>query len=73
ILEEGRRAGRFQPVTPILLQGAIIAPLLFFFATAPLRRKIERAGVASISAVSRDMVVAHIQQLTLAQLEGKIV
>ena len=73
ILEEGRRAGRFQPVTPILLQGAIIAPLLFFFATAPLRRKIERAGVAGISAVSRDMVVAHIQQLTLAQLEGKIV
>jgi len=73
ILDEGLRSGRFQPVTPVLLQGAIIAPLMFFFATAPLRRKIERAGVAGISAVSRDMVVTHIQQLTLAQLEGKIV
>jgi TetR/AcrR family transcriptional regulator len=73
ILEEGRRSGRFRPVAPMLLQGGIIAPLLFFFATAPLRRKIERAGVAGLSAVSRDMVVAHIQQLTLAQLEGKIV
>jgi AcrR family transcriptional regulator len=72
IIEEGVRAGRFHPAPPLLVQAGIVAPLMFFLATAPLRQKIARAGVAGISAVSRDMVVAHIQRITLAQLEGKI-
>jgi TetR/AcrR family transcriptional regulator len=72
IIEEGVRAGRFQPAPPLLVQAGIIAPLMFFLATAPLRRKIARAGVGGISGISRDLVVAHIQRLTLAQLEGKI-
>ncbi len=72
IIAEGVRAGRFQPTHPLLVQGGIIAPLMFFLATAPLRRKIARAGVQGVSSVSIDMVVAHIQRLTLAQLEGKI-
>ena len=72
IIAEGVRAGRFQPAHPLLVQGGIIAPLMFFLATAPLRRKIARAGVEGITAISTDMVVAHIQRLTLAQLEGKI-
>jgi AcrR family transcriptional regulator len=72
IIADGVRAGRFQPAHPLLVQGGIIAPLMFFLATAPLRRKIARAGVAGVSGISRDMVVAHIQRLTLAQLEGKI-
>ena len=72
IIAEGVRLGRFQPAHPLLVQGGIIAPLMFFLATAPLRRKLARAGIAKVSDVSRDMVVAHIQRLTLAQLEGKI-
>jgi TetR/AcrR family transcriptional regulator len=72
IIAEGVRGGRFQPAHPLLVQGGIIAPLMFFLATAPLRRKIARAGVDGIKAISTDMVVAHIQRLTLAQLEGKI-
>ena len=72
IIAEGVRLGRFQPAHPLLVQGGIIAPLMFFLATAPLRRKIARAGVDGIPAISPDMVVAHIQRLTLAQLEGKI-
>jgi TetR/AcrR family transcriptional regulator len=72
IIAEGVRAGRFQPAHPLLVQGGIIAPLMFFLATGPLRDKIARAGVASISGISRDLVVLHIQQLTLAQLEGRI-
>ena len=73
IIAEGVRAGRFQPAHPLLVQGGIIAPLMFFLATAPLRRKIARAGVDGLDAISRDTVVTHIQNLTLAQLEGKIV
>ena len=72
IIAEGVRAGRFQPAHPLLVQGGIIAPLMFFLATAPLRQKIARAGVEGLTAISRDMVVSHIQRLTLAQLEGKI-
>ena len=72
IIGEGVRAGRFQPAHPLLVQGGIIAPLMFFLATGPLRDKIARAGVAPIASISRDMVVLHIQRLTLAQLEGKI-
>lgn len=73
IIAEGVRAGRFQPAHPLLVQASIIAPLMFFLATASLRRKIGRAGVPGVAAISSDMVVAHIQRLTLAQLEGKIV
>jgi TetR/AcrR family transcriptional regulator len=72
IIADGVRAGRFQPAHPLLVQGGIIAPLMFFLATAPLRQKIARAGVDGVPAISRDMVVSHIQRLTLAQLEGKI-
>ena len=72
IIAEGVRAGRFQPAHPLLVQGGIIAPLMFFLATAPLREKIARSGVSPLPLISRDIVVSHIQRLTLAQLEGKI-
>ena len=72
IIEDGKRAGRFVPMNPMVVQAGIIAPLMFFLATAPLRRKLQRSGALRGTAISRDFVVAHIQRLTLAQLEGKI-
>ena len=72
IVAEGRRRGVFQPVNPMVLQGGIIAPLMFFLASARLRRKIERAAPAARLTVSRDDLVAHIQSVALAQLQGKI-
>jgi TetR/AcrR family transcriptional regulator len=72
ILNEGRRAGVFVPMNPLMLQGGIIAPIMFFLATARLRQKMARAGAVPSAAISRDAVVSHIQRLTLAQLEGKI-
>jgi TetR/AcrR family transcriptional regulator len=72
IIDEGLRAGRFVSVPPLIVQGGIIAPLLFFLATSRLRAKVARAGAAEVTAVSRDAVVAHVQRLTLAQLEGKV-
>ena len=56
----------------MLVQAGIIAPLMFFLATARVRQKIERAVDRGGAPISRDMVVAHIQRLALAQLEGKI-
>jgi TetR/AcrR family transcriptional regulator len=72
IIDEGCRAGRFMPLPPLIVQVGIIAPLMFFLATSRLRAKIARAGAADVTAVSRDAVVAHVQRLTLAQLEGKV-
>jgi hypothetical protein len=56
----------------MLIQGSIIAPLMFFLATGVVRRKLERAGARGILQFSRAEVVAHIQKVTLAVLEGRI-
>ncbi len=72
ILDEGVRAGAFRPVNPLILQGGIIAPLMFFFASAGLRRKLDRGGRLGTSAIATGEIVGHIQQLTLAQLEGRL-
>ena len=72
IIDEGRRRGGFQSVNPMVLQAGIIAPLMFFLASARLRHKLERTAAGGQLAVSRDAIVAHIQRLTLAQLEGRI-
>jgi len=72
IMEEGCRAGRFKPAHPMLVQGGIIAPLMFFLATKGVRRKMQRAGATGIADIPQDVIVAHIQRLTLAVLEGRI-
>ena len=72
IIDEGCRAGRFHPVNPMLIQGGIIAPLMFFLATAGVRRKLDRAGARGASKFSREDLVTHIQGVTLAVLEGRI-
>jgi TetR/AcrR family transcriptional regulator len=72
IITEGARAGRFQPLPPFMVQAGIIAPLMVFFATSRMREKIARLTRADVSGVSREAVVAHIQRVTLAQLEGRI-
>src|SRR3982751_2727744 len=71
IIGQGRKQRAFVAIDPMVVQAGIIAPLMFFLATARLRQKIERTG-AKRPSLSRDFVVAHIQRLTLAQLEGKI-
>ena len=72
ILDEGVRRGHFQRVNPMVFQGGVIAPLMFFFATARLRRKLARGGATGAADISTADVIAHIQQLALAQLEGKL-
>ncbi len=72
IIEEGRRAGTFVAVNPLVIQAGIIAPLMFFLATTRLRQKMQRTRTVPDAGLSRDFVVDHIQRLTLAQLEGKL-
>ena len=72
ILNEGVRAKRFGPVHPLLVHAGIVGPVLLFFASAPLRQRLERAGVGIPVQLSRDAVVAHVQRVTLGALEGKM-
>jgi AcrR family transcriptional regulator len=72
IIEEGARTSAFRRVHPLVLQGGIIAPLMFFFATAGVRRRIDRDGTFGAAGMPTGDIVAHIQQLALAQLEGRL-
>ena len=54
-----------------MVQAGIIGPLMLFFATPRLRDKMARLTHADVN-VSREAVVAHVQRVTLAQLEGRI-
>jgi AcrR family transcriptional regulator len=72
ILDAGARAGAFRRVHPLILHGGIIAPLMFFFATTRVRRRLLRGVPLAGADLSTGAVVAHIQHLALAQLEGKV-
>jgi TetR/AcrR family transcriptional regulator len=72
IIGEGARAGRFKPINPLLVHAGIIAPVLLFFASAPLRARIAKAGVPGAIAVQKDEVIAHVQRVTLGLLEGRL-
>jgi TetR/AcrR family transcriptional regulator len=72
IVADGRRRGRFKPVSPLLLQGGIIAPLMFFIATERVRRRIMRGSASGVPSVSRRDVVAHVERVALAILEGRV-
>ena len=71
ILREGIDAGRFRPINPLLVHAGVVGPLLLYFASAQLRRRLENAGVPGAAMVPRDQVVAHVQRLALLALEGK--
>ena len=71
IIAEGAREGRFQTLPVFMVQAGIIGPLMLFFATPKLRDKMARLTRADVN-ISREAVVAHVQRVTLAQLEGRI-
>jgi len=72
IIREGCAAGRFQPANPLLVHAGIVAPLMFFFVTGGIRTKLGRAGVPHVSNITREAVVAHVQRIALAVLEGRV-
>jgi TetR/AcrR family transcriptional regulator len=71
ILHEGCAAGQFRQVNPLLVHAGIVGPLLLYFASASLRGRLQRGGLAGASTVSRDDVVAHVQRVALMALEGR--
>jgi TetR/AcrR family transcriptional regulator len=72
IVEEGVRAGRFRRVNPVVVHAGIVAPLMMYFASAPLRERLAKAGVSGAASVDRTQFVAHLRRVALAVLEGRI-
>ncbi len=76
IVDEGVRAGVFKPISILVVHAGIIAPLLLFFASAGLRRRLERLGPRGVprgvAQIARADIVGHIQRTTVALLEGRI-
>jgi AcrR family transcriptional regulator len=66
ILDQGVRQRRFRRANPLLVHAGIVGPLLLFFASAGLRRRLDRAGMPEGVQFSRDEIVAHVQRVTLA-------
>jgi AcrR family transcriptional regulator len=69
ILRDGAAIGRFRPVNPLLVHGGIVAPLLLFFASERLRKRIVRAGARNVGEITSQEVVAHVQHVALAMVE----
>jgi TetR/AcrR family transcriptional regulator len=70
IMHEGHARGQFDRINPVLIHAGIVAPLLLYFASGRLRRRLGQAGVPGIAGMSRDAVVAHVQRITVMALEG---
>lgn len=68
ILADGRRAGRFGPAHPFVTHLCIVAPILFFAASGPLRERVGRLLPQAPVLPPLDEVAAHVTQATLAAL-----
>ena len=68
ILDEGRRRGQFRAVSPLVVQIGIVAPLMFFAASAPFRERVGRLLPAPLAPPELADMIAHVQAATLAML-----
>jgi AcrR family transcriptional regulator len=68
IVREGHEAGVFDKVHPFILQMSIVAPLLMFSASAPVRERFAHVFPPAMASATREDVVAHIEASALATL-----
>jgi TetR/AcrR family transcriptional regulator len=75
ILAEGRAAGDFRDVAPLIVQFGIVGPLLLAAATEPLRDRARARGRSRASVplpvppITREAVAEHVHRMTLAALQ----
>jgi TetR/AcrR family transcriptional regulator len=68
ILADGRRAGQFAPVHPLVVHLGIVGPILFYAASAPLRDRLGHLMPAALALPTIDAVASHVTAVTLAAL-----
>lgn len=69
-VQEGVATRRFKPANPLFIQLGIVGPLLMFFATAPMRRRASQQ-LPFAADLTTEQIIAHVQRVALATLEGK--
>jgi TetR/AcrR family transcriptional regulator len=72
IIRQGVATRRFRPVNPLLVHGGIVGPVLLFFASDRLRKRLGKAGAVNAAHITHDEVVAHVHAVTLGVLRGKL-
>ena len=68
ILNEGRAAGMFRQAHPFVTQMGIMAPLMFFAASAPIRERLSKTLPVALVLPELASVVTYVQTATLAAL-----
>jgi TetR/AcrR family transcriptional regulator len=68
ILQDGEAAGVFRPAHPLITQMGIVAPLLLFSASQPVRERFSQTAPPGIADVSREAVIRHVEAAVLAVL-----
>jgi AcrR family transcriptional regulator len=72
IIAEGVAARRFAPVNPVIVHAGIVGPLLLYFASTKMRKRLERGGVRGAAQFTRDEMVAHVQNVAVSLLQGRM-
>ena len=67
IVRHGRERGAFRHVEPLVVQMSIVAPLLLFAASAPIRRRFGSL-VDGAAAVPREAMVEYLERAAVAAL-----
>jgi len=68
ILEEGRKAGTMREAHPLIVQINIVAPLMFFSASAAFRERVGKLKPAPFVIQDPDLMLRHVKAATLAVL-----
>jgi AcrR family transcriptional regulator len=71
ILAEGVKAGQFRPISPLFAYMTIVGPLMFYFASAPVRARIAREGLPGFEGPDVGEVVGHVQEAALVTLRRR--
>jgi len=70
ILHEGEKAGVFKPSNPLVIQISIVAPVMFFAASAPFRERVAKLVPPQVPKPDLETMIAHVQAATLAVLSS---
>jgi hypothetical protein len=62
IVAEGIAAGEFRELDPIAAYFTIIAPIVFFQASAPIRRQLSAMRLMPPASETSDLFVGHMQE-----------
>lgn len=68
VILDGRQQQAFQPVHPALAHFTLMAPIVMFRATAPLRGRIKNVRRVEIPDADTEMVVRHLQMVARRML-----